>query len=588
MNGQKTLKPLSTLFRNKAEKEYNDVCERFTNHLHHSLSQYVNEHQDGSKHSTLSLLVAILDENSASCNSAKDIRSAEDNVNTDCMEVKEQSLFIKKYDSSLPINASSLCEKIFSLLLEGYQWDLALKVEEEVFLVHQHILCARSSYFDAMFQVEHRWAEAANRHITLGGITAEAFSVYLCHLYGAFINCPDFQASQLHDLALIADMFGSDDFRDVVQVFIQRDLCHFFHKPCSGCLATMSEAIKISHKFPMDKLCRKCLKWNSKHFVRLWPTKAFSVLPHSIQNECYFAVIQSLNTQTVINIALETDGLLGHLSPVKWASSVIELANRLMTVCLDYISEHICELVGIKSFLDLFRGINLRRDIVKEICEKIAAKLTTQNACSRYMAIEKLLDVAAKEEWNSTVLKPLEYMDKCTSDYMTTNYFAVIHTKDWELVPQQSRQQLQANTLCQGDPFRKPRHKPILSSSKHGHETNTNAALSSKKNARSTIKGKLKKPQACLKKTLRKPPNSSADRCAVVHHAVTDSTGMENETENNGSDKELEVLFYDIKPIIVRQELISGHVFEIPSTVFYSYTVETVTKQNAESVFSTI
>jgi len=68
----------------------------------------------------------------------------------------------------------------------------------------------------------------------LDDISPKEFAIILCHLYGIFTAWHCDMDATTYNIAQIADMFSLDDFKYVISFCLQRDLCHFFHRPCSG------------------------------------------------------------------------------------------------------------------------------------------------------------------------------------------------------------------------------------------------------------------------------------------------------------------------------------------------------------------
>lgn len=68
-------------------------------------------------------------------------------------------------------------------------------------------------------------------------------------------------------------------------------------QPCLVCTAGVLECFTLSSVYGLDDLYHKCLKWISKYFHIVWPTKAFATLPKELLDKCY--------QQHVVNMTVE-------------------------------------------------------------------------------------------------------------------------------------------------------------------------------------------------------------------------------------------------------------------------------------------
>ena len=46
----------------------------------------------------------------------------------------------------------------------------------------------------------------------------------------------------------------------------------------------------IALTYGLRDLLERCLKWNTTHFIRLWPTQHFAQLPQELLDRCYESV----------------------------------------------------------------------------------------------------------------------------------------------------------------------------------------------------------------------------------------------------------------------------------------------------------
>lgn len=67
------------------------------------------------------------------------------------------------------------------------------------------------------------------------------------------------------------------------------------------CTAGVLECFPLSSVYSLDDLYRKCLRWITKHFSRVWPTKAFATLPKELLDKCYQQHIVNLTTENLVD-----------------------------------------------------------------------------------------------------------------------------------------------------------------------------------------------------------------------------------------------------------------------------------------------
>ena len=68
----------------------------------------------------------------------------------------------------------------------------------------------------------------------LDDVTPMVFALCLCYMYGIFVDISWDSLSQVYNIVQTADMIGPEDFKYAISFTLQRDFCHFFHKPCPG------------------------------------------------------------------------------------------------------------------------------------------------------------------------------------------------------------------------------------------------------------------------------------------------------------------------------------------------------------------
>lgn len=59
------------------------------------------------------------------------------------------------------------------------------------------------------------------------------------------------------------------------------------HFVIAGCCIGVLEVLPLSAAYGLDDLYQKCLEWVTRHFVRIWPSRAFASLPRELREKCY-------------------------------------------------------------------------------------------------------------------------------------------------------------------------------------------------------------------------------------------------------------------------------------------------------------
>lgn len=118
------------------------------------------------------------------------------------------------------------------------------------------------------------------------------------------------------ELAALADLLGLEGLKEVTAHALRTNYCHNFHKPCSGksnfvqfppanynknnnkkslgCIEGILQVFPVTLNHGLDDLYRKCLRWTCKHYVKVWPTRAFAQLPSDIINRCKQHIVAHL------------------------------------------------------------------------------------------------------------------------------------------------------------------------------------------------------------------------------------------------------------------------------------------------------
>lgn len=53
------------------------------------------------------------------------------------------------------------------------------------------------------------------------------------------------------------------------------------------CTVGVLECLPLAAAYGLDEIYRKSLRWITKYFVRVWPTKGFAQLPRELIDKCF-------------------------------------------------------------------------------------------------------------------------------------------------------------------------------------------------------------------------------------------------------------------------------------------------------------
>lgn len=100
------------------------------------------------------------------------------------------------------------------------------------------------------------------------------------------------------------------------------------------------ECLPLAAAYGLDDLYRKSLRWITRYFVRVWPTRAFAMLPRELMEKCYQQHVVHMSADNVLETTLCCDKLLVTLPSVRWAEIVHELTSQLSDACQHYVTQH--------------------------------------------------------------------------------------------------------------------------------------------------------------------------------------------------------------------------------------------------------
>ncbi|XP_063373390.1 uncharacterized protein LOC134661317 isoform X2 [Cydia amplana] len=227
---------------------------------------------------------------------------------------------------------SRLGQDLLRMFLEEITPDVIVEVSGRRIKAHKCILSSRCQYFARI--LSGGWVESAGNVIVLPPFSYNVVHFALCHIYSGVSRIPD--AISIVELATLADMLGLEGLKEAIMFTLKAKYCHHFHRPCAVCTAGVLECFPLSSVYSLDDLYRKCLKWITKYFSKVWPTKAFATLPKELLDKCYQQHIINLTTENLVDTVFGCAITVESLQNSRWAECVARMCRRLVNAAAHF------------------------------------------------------------------------------------------------------------------------------------------------------------------------------------------------------------------------------------------------------------
>ncbi|PIK42194.1 hypothetical protein BSL78_20941 [Apostichopus japonicus] len=356
---------------------------------------------------------------------------------------------------------AEFANEIHGMLREGEDHDVQLELDDEQCIpAHRFVLASRSRFFEAMLTGS--WRESSANTIRFPGISHESLMVILDHLYGSCAALP--VSCNIIELAQHADMWELPSLRDSIVFHLQQEYCHFFHKPCKSCLATVPDCLVFSHEHNYAALKESCLRWIHKYLSRSWCQRAFATLPQDVLELCCSYSADQLTLATSITMLTDVDKLCSSLPTVKWADYMRPFCERLFTDTMLFTAQNFTHPMVQRNFRSLLEGLGWSESLVKSLLEEVINQLNYETASTVLILALQLDDARKYGGWNSEASTAIsEFYNQCHR-FIARNLGKVQYTSTWSNVPAAVQQNLKDAAVFVDD--RGPnRAKPVLSSS---------------------------------------------------------------------------------------------------------------------------
>ncbi|XP_068968534.1 uncharacterized protein [Bombus flavifrons] len=287
-----------------------------------------------------------------------------------------------------------LGEDLLRMFLEEINPDVTIDVAGRRIRAHKCILSSRCQYFAAI--LSGGWIENAGNVISLQGYSYDAVHFALCHIYSGESNIPD--SISIVELATLADMLCLEGLKEIIGYTLKVKYCHLFHKPCQICAVGVLECMPLAAAYGLDEVYRKSLRWVTRHFVRIWPCKAFATLPKELMAKCYHQHIVHMSTDNVLQTMMDCDKLLATLPNVRWAEPVFRMVSNLLETSVKFLSDNFSGVLGNENFQSLGRELTWNISRLEDNFLAAAERLPPEQACKSYSKLNKMLTSAQQDE----------------------------------------------------------------------------------------------------------------------------------------------------------------------------------------------
>ncbi|XP_031767266.2 uncharacterized protein LOC113519544 isoform X2 [Galleria mellonella] len=256
-----------------------------------------------------------------------------------CRSVVENSTTEETSQTSSLIGncQSRLGQDLLRMFLEEIAPDVIVEVSGRRIKAHKCILSSRCQYFAGI--LSGGWVESAGNVILLPPFAFNVVHFALCHIYSGVASIPD--SISIVELATLADMLGLEGLKEAIMYTLKSKYCHHFHWPCSICTLGVLECFPLAALYGLDDLCHKCLRWITKHFSKVWPTRAFAALPADLSERCYQQLIANMNVENVVETVYGCGIITISLQSGRGADIVERLCRRLLNASTEFIAPRV-------------------------------------------------------------------------------------------------------------------------------------------------------------------------------------------------------------------------------------------------------
>uniref|UniRef100_A0A1I7XW47 BTB domain-containing protein n=1 Tax=Heterorhabditis bacteriophora TaxID=37862 RepID=A0A1I7XW47_HETBA len=245
--------------------------------------------------------------------------------------------------------------------------------------------------------------------------------------------------------------------------FLYGGLTSIPDEPCASCVSAVFDAMpQLASIRCMKNLYEEALAWQAKHFARIWKGRVFIYINERWQKECYEAVIQQMDDETVIDIILGCERLQVALprSKAESAAVVLSMVDDVLEVAMQFLIHSFHLVITSKAFQQQGKGLALNLGLLEDLLPTLIHSLSADVAIKTYKGLSELLAEIQSvppasrkglnipiDEWSprfaSLVRRMYELVDKHLLHYAAS----VVKADAWNLLSEREQSRIQETGL---------------------------------------------------------------------------------------------------------------------------------------------
>ncbi|KPJ06319.1 BTB/POZ domain-containing protein 8 [Papilio machaon] len=232
---------------------------------------------------------------------------------------------------------SPLGQDLLRMFIEEIAPDVTVECSGRRIKAHKCILISRCQYFAGILSGSR--IEAAGNVIVMPPFSQEVFLFVLCYIYSGISVIPS--TINIVELVTLSDMLRLEGLKEAIMLNLKTKYCHHFHSPCEVCIAGVLESFHLSSMYSLDDLYHKCLKWITKYFPVVWPTKAFSSMNEYLVEKCVRALLEHISIETFLDTVFGLGVTMSALQCRKWTKNLERHCYRVMETAIRYAAKNL-------------------------------------------------------------------------------------------------------------------------------------------------------------------------------------------------------------------------------------------------------
>ncbi|GMT03781.1 hypothetical protein PENTCL1PPCAC_25955 [Pristionchus entomophagus] len=298
----------------------------------------------------------------------------------DMMTTSEVNLDPPEKHPSCPLAADLL-----RMYLDNIDTDVVIKTENGDLFAHKCILSAMCPFFRQQLKKSPK--------LEMKGYSKNTVHFLLSFLYGGVTTIPD--EVDVWEIVSLATHLNLKHLVELVILHLKMTRCHYFHRPCSGCVSAAFDILPHLQSIRCLKpLYEEVMQWQARHFSRIWKSRVFLHANEKWHRECFDAVIQYMDDETLIDIILSCERLQTCLPRVRSEASTVvaTYVNEILDLALQFLAHSFHLIVTSKSFITQGKGLALNVGLLEELLPPLVHSLSADVAIKTYIGLTEIRD----------------------------------------------------------------------------------------------------------------------------------------------------------------------------------------------------